>query len=88
MDLNILKYLRYKLIKPCPANDKNLMLEDGKYFEEKALIVDFQNKIDIEPNTKYYLLLEGVLPFNLKGGTVDIDIYTKLPLKIELVENV
>lgn len=33
MDFNILKYLRYKLIKPCPANDNNLLLEDGKYFE-------------------------------------------------------
>lgn len=88
MDFNILKYLRYKLIKPCQPNDKNLLLEDGKYFEEKALIVDIQNKIDIEPETKYYLLLEGVLPFNLRGSTVDIDIYTKSELKVELVENV
>lgn len=52
------------------------------------MIVDIQNKIDIEPDTKYFLLLEGVLPFNLKGGSVDIDIYTKSEMKVELVENV
>lgn len=90
IDPYVLKGLRYKLIPaPLPAADEQPFEGVHLAKNESTMIVSSYLRIELASNTRYYLLLEGILPFSLPEGSFEVEVFLKSAgATFELVEQV
>lgn len=91
IDPYVLRHLRYKFV-TLPADGVLVSQEhEGVHVNkhESTMIVSSYLRVELKTASRYYLLLEGVLPFSLPEGSMEIEVLLKTAgATFELVEQV
>ena len=90
IDPYIFKSLRYKLV-TVPVDGSMAQEHEGVHLNknESTMIVSSYLRVELKAGIRYYLLLEGILPFNLPEGSMEIEVLLKSAgANFELVEQV
>lgn len=89
VDNNMLKFFRLKVAEE-PDQPVMLRAIEGvhKNLFENSFVVQPFVRLALKPNTRYFLLLEGVPPYHVQEGQLDIDLFFKEDLAVDLLEQV
>jgi len=86
----LVKFLRIRLVRDNEGQD-SIMLAGMEGVEKNQSVLTFlnitdYNKIQLESNCSYNLILEGMVPFQVPEGKIEIDFFSKEEMQIEQLE--